>query len=186
MTRRSRRPPASPNSCCDDAIKRPPRRRDFGQYQGRECFMARTRILVLTGEVELRRLLRSLLEPNGRQVVSSPVPRDDSATNNPFDIVIVDLESLRLDEMSQVRACIRMRKSSRSAAPIARRTASPFWTWAPTISRAPFAREICWRACELPSCGNSKQKGTDVTTAAGRSSLTCSIGRSSWRASRSH
>jgi len=64
--------------------------------------MARTRILVLTGEVELRRLLRSLLEPNGRQVVSSPVPRDDSATNNPFDIVIVDLESLRLDEMSRV------------------------------------------------------------------------------------
>ncbi len=64
--------------------------------------MARTRILVLTGEVELRRLLRSLLEPNGRQVVSSPVPRDDSATNNPFDIVIVDLESLHLDVISRV------------------------------------------------------------------------------------
>jgi two-component system, OmpR family, KDP operon response regulator KdpE len=64
--------------------------------------MPRTRILVLTGEVELHRLLRSLLEPNGCQVVASAVPRDDSATNDPFDIVIVDLESLHLDVISRV------------------------------------------------------------------------------------
>ena len=62
----------------------------------------RTRILALTGEVELHRLLRSILEPNRCQVIAGAVPRDDSATNDPFDVVIVDLESLHLDVISRV------------------------------------------------------------------------------------
>ncbi len=56
----------------------------------------------MTGEVELHRLLRSLLEPNGCKVVASAVSHADSATTDPFDIVIVDLESLHLDVISQV------------------------------------------------------------------------------------
>ena len=73
-----------------------------GSIKGASASWPRTRILALTGEVELHRLLRSLLEPNGCQVVASAVPRDDSATNDPFDIVIVDLESLHLDVISRV------------------------------------------------------------------------------------
>jgi len=56
----------------------------------------------LTGEVELHRLLRSILEPNRCQVIAGAVPRDDSATNDPFDVVIVDLESLHLEVISRV------------------------------------------------------------------------------------
>ena len=73
-----------------------------GSIKGASASLPRTRILALTGEVELRRLLRSLLEPNGCKVVASAVPHDNSATNDPFDIVIVDLESLHLDVISQV------------------------------------------------------------------------------------
>ena len=74
----------------------------LGSIKGASASWPRTRILALTGEVELHRLLRSLLEPTGCQVVASAVPRDDSATNDPFDIVIVDLESLHLDVISRV------------------------------------------------------------------------------------
>ena len=73
-----------------------------GSIKGASGSWPRTRILALTGEVELHRLFRSLLEPNGCQVVASVVPREDSATNDPFDIVIVDLEILHLDIISRV------------------------------------------------------------------------------------
>ena len=73
-----------------------------GRIKGSSASRRRTRILALTGEVELHRLLRSLLEPSGCKVVASAVPHDDSATNDPFDIVIVDLESLHLDVISRV------------------------------------------------------------------------------------
>jgi two-component system KDP operon response regulator KdpE len=61
----------------------------------------RTRILALTDEVQLHRLLRSLLEPNGCKVVATAVPREGPATNDPFDIVFVDLESQHLDVISR-------------------------------------------------------------------------------------
>ena len=73
-----------------------------GSVKGASASWPRTRILALTGEVELHRLLRSLLEPNGCQVTASAGPRDNSATNDPFDIVIVDLESLHPDVISRV------------------------------------------------------------------------------------
>ncbi len=73
-----------------------------GSIKGASASWPRTRILALTGEVELHRLLRSLLEPNGCKVVAGAFPRDDSATNDSFDIVIVDLESLHLDVISRV------------------------------------------------------------------------------------
>jgi two-component system KDP operon response regulator KdpE len=73
-----------------------------GSFQGASGSSPRTRILALTGEVELHRLLRSILEPNCCQVIAGAVPRDDSATNDPFDVVIVDLESLHLDVISRV------------------------------------------------------------------------------------
>jgi two-component system KDP operon response regulator KdpE len=55
----------------------------------------------LTDEVQLHRLLRSLLEPNGCKVVATAVPREDPATNDPFDIVIIDLDSHPLDVISR-------------------------------------------------------------------------------------
>ena len=73
-----------------------------GSIKGASASWPRTRILALTGEVELHRLLRSLLGPNGCQVAASAVPCDNSATNDRFDIVIVDLESLHLDVISRV------------------------------------------------------------------------------------
>ncbi len=73
-----------------------------GSIRGASSSRPGTRILALTGEVELHRLFRSLLEPNGCQVVASAVPHEDSATSDPFDIVIVDLESLHLDVISRV------------------------------------------------------------------------------------
>ena len=73
-----------------------------GSFKGASGSSPRTRILALTGEVELHRLLRSILEPNCCQVIAGAVPRDDSATNDPFDVVIVDLESLHLDVISRV------------------------------------------------------------------------------------
>ena len=76
-----------------------------GDIVGASASRPRTRILALTGEVQLHRLLRSLLEPNGCKVVATAVPREGPATNDPFDIVIVDLESLHLDVISRaVRA----------------------------------------------------------------------------------
>jgi two-component system KDP operon response regulator KdpE len=55
----------------------------------------------LTGEVQLHRLLRSLLEPAGCKVVATAVPREGPDANEPFDIVIVDLESLHFDVISR-------------------------------------------------------------------------------------
>ena len=72
-----------------------------GNIVGASASWPRTRILALTGEVQLHRLLRSLLEPNGCEVVATAVPREGPASNDPFDIVIVDLETLHLDVVSR-------------------------------------------------------------------------------------
>jgi two-component system KDP operon response regulator KdpE len=69
---------------------------------------ARTRIVALTGEVELLRLLRSILEPNGCKVLPGALALGGAATGQPVDIVIADLESfdrdsLDLDLLSRLR-----------------------------------------------------------------------------------
>ena len=72
-----------------------------GDIVGASASRPRTCILALTGEVQLHRLLRSHLGPNGCKVVAAAVPHEGPATNDPFDIVIVDLESLHLDVISR-------------------------------------------------------------------------------------
>jgi two-component system, OmpR family, KDP operon response regulator KdpE len=63
----------------------------------------RTRILALTGEVELHRLLRSILEPSGCKLFMEALPGAGAAASEPVDIVIVDLESPDLDLVSRIR-----------------------------------------------------------------------------------
>ena len=65
----------------------------------------RTRILALTGEAGLLRLLRSILEPSGCKVSLGAVPGEGEAVSGSADILIVDLESidLDLDLVSRVR-----------------------------------------------------------------------------------
>jgi two-component system, OmpR family, KDP operon response regulator KdpE len=54
----------------------------------------RTLVLVLSNEIQLHRLLRSILEPTGRKVVAAPPSvLDGSPTERP-DLVIVDLDRL--------------------------------------------------------------------------------------------
>ena len=63
----------------------------------------RTRILALTGEAELLRLMRSILEPNGCKVSAGALPGEAEAASGSADIVILDLENLDLDLVSRVR-----------------------------------------------------------------------------------
>ena len=69
---------------------------------------ARTRIVALTGEMGLLRLLRSILEPNGCKVSRGALALDRVATGQAVDIVIADLESfdrdgLDLDLLTRLR-----------------------------------------------------------------------------------
>lgn len=111
-----------------------------GNIVGASASWPRTHILALTGEVQLHRLLRSLLEPNGRKVVATAVPREGPTLSDPFDIVIVDLETFDLDVVSRAMRAypdaqiIAISRAYREADCIA------ILTWAPTISRALFAR----------------------------------------------
>jgi two-component system, OmpR family, KDP operon response regulator KdpE len=54
----------------------------------------RTLVLVLSDEVQLHRLLRSILEPTGCKVVAAPRSTLDGSPNERPDIVIVDLDRL--------------------------------------------------------------------------------------------
>jgi two-component system KDP operon response regulator KdpE len=63
----------------------------------------RTRILALTSEIELHRLLRSILEPSGCKLYVEAIPGAGTAASEPVDIVIVDLESPDLDLVSRIR-----------------------------------------------------------------------------------
>jgi two-component system KDP operon response regulator KdpE len=60
---------------------------------GSSASKARTRIVALTGEIVLLRLLRSILEPNGCKVLPGALALDGAASGQPVDIVIADLES---------------------------------------------------------------------------------------------
>jgi len=63
----------------------------------------RTRILALTGEVELLRLLRSILEPSGRKVSLGALVLEAAAASAPVDIMIIDVENVALDLVCRVR-----------------------------------------------------------------------------------
>jgi two-component system KDP operon response regulator KdpE len=63
----------------------------------------RTRILALTGEMELLRLLRSILEPSGCKVSRGALALEGAAVSGLPDIVILDLETVDLDLVSRVR-----------------------------------------------------------------------------------
>jgi two-component system, OmpR family, KDP operon response regulator KdpE len=60
---------------------------------GSSASKPRTRIVALTGEIGLLRLLRSILEPNGCKVFPGALALDGAASGQPVDIVIADLES---------------------------------------------------------------------------------------------
>ena len=64
-----------------------------GNLMGLSASGARTRIVALTGEIGLLRLLRSILEANGCKVFPGALALDGAAAGQPVDIVIVDLES---------------------------------------------------------------------------------------------
>jgi two-component system, OmpR family, KDP operon response regulator KdpE len=68
-----------------------------GNLMGSSASEARTRIVALTGEVELLRLLRSILEPNGCKVLAGALALDGAASGHLVDIVIADLESFDRD-----------------------------------------------------------------------------------------
>jgi len=79
-----------------------------GDLMGSSASGARTRIVALTGEVGLFRLLRSILEPTSCKVFPGALALDEAAPGQPVDIVIADLESfdcesLDLDLLSRLR-----------------------------------------------------------------------------------
>ena len=63
----------------------------------------RTRILALTGEPELLRLMRSILEPGGCKVFDGSFRDSVPGASPSADIVIVDLETPDLDRVSHIR-----------------------------------------------------------------------------------
>ena len=63
----------------------------------------RTRVLVLTSEVELVRLVRSVLEPTGCMVALSQLFAAQAKSDGPFDVVMVDLPGPDLDQLRQAK-----------------------------------------------------------------------------------
>jgi two-component system KDP operon response regulator KdpE len=59
----------------------------------------RTRIVALTSEVGLLRLLQSILKPTGCKVFPGALGLDGAAADQPVDIVIADLESFDLESL---------------------------------------------------------------------------------------
>ena len=63
----------------------------------------RTRILVMTSEVELMRLVRSVLEPSGCLVSSDGPSAAGAKADGPFDIVVLDLPGRDLDQLRHAK-----------------------------------------------------------------------------------
>jgi two-component system, OmpR family, KDP operon response regulator KdpE len=63
----------------------------------------RTRVLILTGEPELCRLVRRTLPPACNVTGAAPVPMKLEAGAEAFDIVIIDLEPFDLDAITRIR-----------------------------------------------------------------------------------
>ena len=79
-----------------------------GNLMGSSASGARTRIVALTSEVGLLRLVRSILEANGCKVFPGVLALDEAGSGQPADIVIADLESfdresLDLDLLTRLR-----------------------------------------------------------------------------------
>ena len=116
-----------------------------GNLMGSSASRARTRIVALTGEIGLLRLLRSILEANGCKVFPARLPRW-SRQRSAFDIVIADLESFDRESLDLAPIATERRLSGAEmiaiSRDIGRRIASPFWMWTSTTSRAHSARGI--------------------------------------------
>jgi two-component system KDP operon response regulator KdpE len=63
----------------------------------------RTRVLAVSDEVQLQRLLRSILEPNGCRVVAAAKSRATAPSGDAPDIVILDLDRLDAQLVSQAK-----------------------------------------------------------------------------------
>ena len=117
----------------------------------------RTRILVMTSEVELIAL--GPIRPGAERLpgqLGRAFRGGRQGAIGPFDIVVLDLSGASIStNCAMPNAPTRTRTSSSYAAAIARRTASPFWIWMRTISLVPSARRIWRRGCASPNCGAS-------------------------------
>src|ERR1700677_707761 len=63
----------------------------------------RTLVLALSDEVQLQRLLRSILEPTGRKVVAAPLSTLEGSPTERADVVIIDLDRLDTNIGSRAR-----------------------------------------------------------------------------------
>jgi two-component system, OmpR family, KDP operon response regulator KdpE len=63
----------------------------------------RTRVVVMTSEVELMRLVRSVLEPSGCLVSSDGLSLAGAKADGPFDIVVLDLPGRDLDQLRHAK-----------------------------------------------------------------------------------
>ncbi len=124
----------------------------------------RTRILVLTSEIELMRLVRSVLEPTGCMVAADQLFAATAKADGPFDIVMVDLPALDLDQLRQAKRAysdahlIAICGSYREADCIAVLDLD-----ADYLPLVPSAHGIWRRACASPNCGASTRQDVDAT-----------------------
>jgi len=63
----------------------------------------RTRILAVSDEVQLQRLLRSILEANGREIFAATHSAAEAPTAEPPDVVLLDLDRLDPRVVSQAK-----------------------------------------------------------------------------------
>ena len=146
----------------------------------------RTRILALTSEVELHRLLRSILEPSGCMAVRRSAFRRGSGRQRAVRHRDRRSRKLDLDLVCQARRAYSGRGDHRDLRQLSRGGLHRHSrSGRRTISRGPFARRIWRRACASPNCGASRRRDAAASTAAARSSSTSSIAKSPWKASRS-
>ena len=115
----------------------------------------RTRILVITIEIELFRLVRSVLELGGFTVHSAGPSGGGSKMDGPFDVVVFDLPSLDLDNLREAKRTYSDAQFVAICGLIAKRIASPFWIWTLITSLAPSARKTYRRVCAWPPYGAS-------------------------------
>jgi len=143
----------------------------------------RTRILVMTSEVELMRLVRSVLEPSGCLVSSDGHSGAGAKADGPFDIVVLDLPGLDLDRLRHDKRAypdahfIVICGSYREADCIAVLDLD-----ADYLPR-PFRAEDLRRGCAWPNCDASTRPRAGAITDTARSSSTSSIAESPRRAS---
>jgi two-component system KDP operon response regulator KdpE len=72
-----------------------------------------TRVLILTSEAELGRLLRTSLQPACKVTIASPVPKKLEVGAEGFDVLLIDLEPFDLDVVAQVQSAYKVVAISR-------------------------------------------------------------------------